>query len=185
MAVELDSNNNGAIDIEKGGTNATTAADARVNLGLAIGVDVAPQGDARFPTAEEKATFDNIPTAAEKAGAWSLKDYSETRVNLGTLGATYTIDLANGNYLEGTVGANNVTVTLPAAPASGLTKSFTVAIKQHASAAKTVTFSGGAGIKYLSSTTAASTSTGKWTVWTFFYSETEAKWMSTGAIQEP
>jgi hypothetical protein len=50
MAVELDSNNNGAIDIEKGGTNATTKEQARVSLGLEIGVDVAAQTDARFPT---------------------------------------------------------------------------------------------------------------------------------------
>lgn len=39
-AVELDSDSNGGIDIPRGGTNAITAAGARVNLGLEIGVDV-------------------------------------------------------------------------------------------------------------------------------------------------
>lgn len=34
MAVELDSNSNGYVDIEKGGTNAGDAATARENLGV-------------------------------------------------------------------------------------------------------------------------------------------------------
>src|SRR5512139_3457743 len=39
-AVELDQDNNNAIDVSLGGTNATTAAGARTSLGLAIGTDV-------------------------------------------------------------------------------------------------------------------------------------------------
>ena len=33
MAVELDTNGNGAIDIEKGGTNATTVSGANIKIG--------------------------------------------------------------------------------------------------------------------------------------------------------
>ena len=39
-AVELDSDDNGGVDIDKGGTNATTASAARTALGLAIDSDV-------------------------------------------------------------------------------------------------------------------------------------------------
>jgi len=38
--IELDVDSNDAIDVVYGGTNAATAADARTNLGLAIGTDV-------------------------------------------------------------------------------------------------------------------------------------------------
>ena len=39
-AVEVDTDANGGVDLDKGGTNAVTAAAARTNLGLAIGTDV-------------------------------------------------------------------------------------------------------------------------------------------------
>jgi len=241
MAVELDTNNNGAIDIEKGGTNATTALQARINLGAeeagttaahnssptahtgVFVVDADPRlTDSRTPTAHKTThatggtdvlsksdiglgnvdnTSDaNKPVSTATQTALNLKsdashghttltvqliDYSEKRNNLGTLGSTATIALTNGNYHEGVVGSSNVTITLPAAPSTGVVKSFTAALKQHASTARTVTFSGGAGVKWLSSTIAATTTVGKWTVWVFFYSETEGKWLSTGAIQEP
>jgi hypothetical protein len=63
MAVELDVNGNGAIDIEKGGTNATTAAGARANLG------VDPAGTAATAVTSHETTYShaNLPTADQKA----------------------------------------------------------------------------------------------------------------------
>jgi hypothetical protein len=44
--INVDADSNGAMDVNRGGTNATTAAGARANLGLVIGNDVlSPTGD--------------------------------------------------------------------------------------------------------------------------------------------
>jgi hypothetical protein len=61
VAVELDADANGAIDVSKGGTNATTAAGARTNLGLQI---IGPDPFVLINEAGDMVTF-VITTGAE------------------------------------------------------------------------------------------------------------------------
>lgn len=157
--------------------SASEAADSETAAGLS---ETNAASSAAAALVSENNAADS-EAAALAAAAGQFLDYTEVRYDLGTLGATATLDIGNGNYQEGVTGASNVTFTMPDAAPTGYTKSFTVAIKQGATP-RTVAFTG---VKWLSSTTAASTSASKWTLWTFFYSQTESAWMSTGAIVEP
>ncbi|OQY13628.1 MAG: hypothetical protein B6I31_00830 [Desulfobacteraceae bacterium 4572_19] len=72
MSVELDSNGNGGIDIEKGGTNATTVSGAKTNLGL-DNVDNTADADKPVSTAMQTA----LDLKANQANVLALNNTTE------------------------------------------------------------------------------------------------------------
>lgn len=110
-AVELDSDVNGAVDVSRGGTNATTAAGARTNLGLDgdanNAVDVAA-GGTNATTAEQART--NLG-AGDLNGPASSTDNAVPRFD-GTGGKTLqgsgvTIDDSNNVSTPGSITAGS------------------------------------------------------------------------------
>ena len=65
--IDIDTDDNNAVDVANGGTNATTSATARTNLGLAIGVDVQAYDSTILKSAD-------IGTTVEAYDATILKD---------------------------------------------------------------------------------------------------------------
>lgn len=81
FALDIDLDNNSAIDIGFGGTNSTTAADARDALGLEIGVDI--QGyDVDLDT------YAGITPSADAQGILGAADYSAMRTLLSLVPGT-------------------------------------------------------------------------------------------------
>jgi len=67
-------------------------------------------------------------------------NFSVPTHSLGTLGATVTIDLANGSLQTGTLGAN-LTITLPSVT-SGTTEHLTLLLTNDATAGRSITITG-------------------------------------------
>jgi len=78
-------------------------------------------------------------TAVIGEAQWN-EDHAIGTHALGTLGATVTIDLANGSLQTGTLGAN-LTITLPAVTA-GTTEHLTLLLTNDATAGRSVTITG-------------------------------------------
>jgi len=68
-----------------------------------------------------------------------IKDYGEAENNLGTMGATETVDLELANFAYGTLGAN-CTLTFSNPPASGTLGSLTLELTQDGTGSRTVTW---------------------------------------------
>ena len=79
-------------------------------------------------------------TTAVIAGTQWNEDHTVATHALGTLGATVTIDLANGMLQTATLGAN-LTITLPSV-AAGVTEHLTLLLTNDATAGRSVTITG-------------------------------------------
>lgn len=138
------------VAVADGGTGASTAADARSNLGAAADADVVKltgsQTVAGVKTFSDAATLSSGATVAGEVNMQDnlltrplLKDYGEEVATDSDSGATHTIDLTTGNVHDLTLTAN-CTLTFSNPTASGDACSFTLILRQDGTGSRTVTW---------------------------------------------
>ncbi|TLM66004.1 MAG: hypothetical protein FDZ69_07425 [Deltaproteobacteria bacterium] len=120
---------------------------------------------------------DSRVAGALPATGGTINNYREMVVTVGNFGSAYTIDLSLGSEFHGTLDQTTCALTMPAAPAAGLSASFVMVFTQGSGGGKGITASGALGPDLTSALPSLNTTAGKVTELVVRYNRTKSAWV--------